>query len=700
MCLRFGLFVVVILARAAAIVVAQTETPRLRVRVAVADGYLTVGELIDDARLLRRLKPAEAKARQSVVADLNASFRMPGRIHCGSYLSEDPCPEDAELGHFNGSWAGYSGKFANWQAVDPVLRQRSLCEIFTPAVHLRLLAGVSAVTGLVWGDEEQLDTPCVNGELKFQVAPPVRPWMACVAPCAGADSNHDYVAFKDTGPHKAGRADFLAALAPLEGRLWRAPEIQERLKGLYAEADGYGDVVIEAPDTSSDIRVVFVTEGSRVSSVSGPGDDRDSLKALYYLLPDRDFRSLGTAREISYPEDGRPLLSAGHLSAAARMSALGFALDTIPDQGGANTFALQVRRLSAPARDDSRTPPLTGAHGALSDSLFIGGGLDYRPGQGVRGGPRIRVLRAGGRLRSLSASGGGGSAGGSGSLDYSTDFVGFGIGNWRRKLSLNLSGETQADARRFILGSNADERRWSAAAGATLELFRDRNGRWLRTFLEARRTTVTLLRAMRPDEKTKLATLDAGALYFIQGVSLRFERRFTLSPRIHAGVPVFAGTTRFAVGSVTSEFVQSFPRRYQAHVYTGAWFADGRTPVVELPSFGGADVVRGFRTDEAIGRRMWSLRGELWIPLPERFGAKGGLLKYLRETVKASPLVDAGGLYRAVSGRPGARVGAGGGLRVKVQKGVFLKLDYALGFYAAPGMPRGRFYFGVNVDPR
>ena len=311
----------------------------------------------------------------------------------------------------------------------------------------------------------------------------------------------------------------------------------------------------------------------------------------------------------------------------------------------------------------------------------------------------MTLARAGGRARSFSVSGGGGAAGGTGNLEYAADFVGFGLAG-RRKVSLNAWGGTQADSRRFFSGSNADERRWEAGAGATVEWFRDRRGQWLRTFLEARRTTVTLMRPVRPDEKTKLGTLDAGAFYLVSGGGLRFERQWTVSPRLHAGIPVFAGTARFGVCSVTSEISQSFPKRYQAQVYAGAWFASARTPLVELPSFGGAEVARGFRADEAIGHRMWSVRGEFWMPLPERFGRKGGVACYLREALKVAPLADAGGLYRAVSGRPGTRVGAGGGLRVRVQSGVYLKLDYAHGFYAAPGRPRGRFYFGVAVDPR
>ena len=133
--------------------------------------------------------------------------------------------------------------------------------------------------------------------------------------------------------------------------------------------------------------------------------------------------------------------------------------------------------------------------------------------------------------------------------------------------------------------------------------------------------------------------------------------------------------------------------------YAGVSLAAERTPVVELPSFGGVDTVRGFRTDDALGTRMWSLRNELWIPLPIRPGS-AGVLEYLRQHFQVAGLVDTGGIYRTVSGNSGERAGVGAGLRVNVARRLWLKLVYAYGLGETQQRPRNRFYFSVDTDPR
>src|ERR1044071_9380232 len=131
-------------------------------------------------------------------------------------------------------------------------------------------------------------------------------------------------------------------------------------------------------------------------------------------------------------------------------------------------------------------------------------------------------------------------------------------------------------------------------------------------------------------------------------------------------------------------FSQKLPRRFRPRIPTR------RAP--RPPSCGGAEVVRGFRRDDALGRKLWSLQNELWVPLP--FDGEG-LKALLRRSVKLAPLFDVGGLYDAVGTRSGVRSGAGLGLRF-IYSPIVFKLDYAYGFgAAATGGSRGKFHFGV-----
>jgi hemolysin activation/secretion protein len=112
----------------------------------------------------------------------------------------------------------------------------------------------------------------------------------------------------------------------------------------------------------------------------------------------------------------------------------------------------------------------------------------------------------------------------------------------------------------------------------------------------------------------------------------------------------------------------------------------GTPPLFELPSLGGADTVRGFRPDDAIGRRLWSLQSEIWKAIPPL------------QPLKLAAFVDLGGAYQTTGSYPGLRAGPGTGLRLDLRLAV-LKLDWAYGFGdAATGGSRGKFYFSVALN--
>jgi hemolysin activation/secretion protein len=105
---------------------------------------------------------------------------------------------------------------------------------------------------------------------------------------------------------------------------------------------------------------------------------------------------------------------------------------------------------------------------------------------------------------------------------------------------------------------------------------------------------------------------------------------------------------------------------------------------------GGGETVRGYRRDEAIGRRFWSLQNEVWLPVPAG-------LDWVRRNLKLAPFFDAGGVYQAAQGGSGVRRGAGGGLRIQAAPGLFLKVDYGYGSDADPGRRRGRVYVSADM---
>jgi hemolysin activation/secretion protein len=128
--------------------------------------------------------------------------------------------------------------------------------------------------------------------------------------------------------------------------------------------------------------------------------------------------------------------------------------------------------------------------------------------------------------------------------------------------------------------------------------------------------------------------------------------------------------------------------------------ATASTPVFEQPSLGGLESVRGFRSDEVIGRKLWSSQNELWVPLLTA-GGRSGVRDFVRRNVRLAAFYDVGALDSqpaAGASENGLRTGAGLGLRIRYQ-GVVIEADWAYGFGSdETGRPgRGRFYFNFRL---
>ncbi len=328
---------------------------------------------------------------------------------------------------------------------------------------------------------------------------------------------------------------------------------------------------------------------------------------------------------------------------------------------------------------------------------YLGGGFDYKPDQGVRPfilyqrqrfGPGNLALQIGGQGEAL------------GSLSYTADFALFGKkllgGRFFRRLTLQLTGSSDFQAKRLFAGVKTDERRTGGFGRADLEVFRDRSGHLLRLSLEARRMTVEL-KGDDTTAKQNLTTLDFGGYYLFQGDELNYPRLLRLEPRLRLGLGL-AGEPSYRTFQVSGNFHQKLPHLLEADV-TGLFEKDSaNTPLFEQASFGGPDINRGFRRDDAIGRILWSLQNELWLPVPGTRSATDGPIFFLRRSVRLAPFIDLSSVNETTSSQSGFRAAPGMGVRVIYNLAV-LKFDWAYGLGdGGTGRGHGRFSFSVTFN--
>jgi hypothetical protein len=244
-----------------------------------------------------------------------------------------------------------------------------------------------------------------------------------------------------------------------------------------------------------------------------------------------------------------------------------------------------------------------------------------------------------------------------------------------------------------------DERRNSGSGRIEFEPFRDRRGSLLRFYAEGRRSTVALSEGDTVNARQNLTTLDLGGLFLFQSVEVEYPRRIRFEPRVRFGLRLGTSGPSYTKLTLTGNIHQNLPHRLAADISGSLGSASRDTPGFELPSFGGSEVVRGFRRDDALGRRLWSLQNELWVPLPRTAtDDEAGLKVFLRDNVRLAPFVDVGGLYSPRTSTAGVRSGFGLGLRV-IYNVIILKVDYAYGVgAAATGGSRGKFYFTIGSN--
>lgn len=533
-----------------------------------------------------------------------------------------------QLLRMDNAWAGYISAFENWSAENP--DRLDLGTIFSSDFLFCDLLRQTPDSGLILNEE---DIDPLDGTISFSILAPF-------------DSNTvriDLPGMIDS-QRNVRTAQVLKRLAHLNGSLWSSAGIRKVLAPLYRNL-GLAPQILVLPRTQT----IQIVEGPRIASIILPADQvpaRDLDQLLWRLLDSRHYRTAlrakkawATTRVVNYHRD------------------LGYANDEQPyaAQNQLQTLQLLIAplgyRLSAHPCADGYVNLLV-EKAAKQKTRHLAGGFGYKPGQG------FSALGAA-QLAALNVSGGGPS-GTLASASYTVNFLGF---------STDLESGVSEERNRVLDGSKVNEQSTGELATVEWQPWRGLDGSTVLLDLVANHAIVF---------KDTLNAIQPGVQFVYNNFTSDLPSRTTVEPRILINA-------RFADCIITASQHRSFDH-WEYDLDGRFENAIGHPPIFELPSFGGAGTVRGFRADDAIGRRLWSTQNELWRPLP-RWPA-----------LKTATFLDLGGAYQTSGSQPGLRAGLGAGLRLDLRTAV-LKFDWAYGFgAAATGGSRGKFYFSIALN--
>ncbi len=269
-----------------------------------------------------------------------------------------------------------------------------------------------------------------------------------------------------------------------------------------------------------------------------------------------------------------------------------------------------------------------------------------------------------------------------------------------RRLALTVNGASDFEVRRLFFNTKTDERRQFSSLRAELELWT--RPKQLTVFVEGGGGTVELFQNDLSISKQRLNSLSFGANAAFKTDEVVPLRSLQLEPTIRLGLGLAANEPSFRIFSLRGVYqnYRDVPARVGIVIAGRFDLASKDTPIFEQPSFGGVESVRGFREDDAIGRRLWSLQNEIRGPLPGLAPDAQGWRKFVRNQVKLAGFLDIGAVYETTGSEPGFRAGPGVGIRLNFQ-GVNMKFDLAYGLGdAATGRGRGRFHFSIDTPLR
>lgn len=525
------------------------------------------------------------------------------------------------------TWPEYVNLYENWSAADS--SRLDLGTLFSSDFLFANVLKQTPDSGLVLGDQG-IDP--VDGAIAFSILPLF-------------DSNMVQIQLPAMLPRRQRTRvpQLRKRLAHLNGSLWSSAAIRNALAPLYANLSLTPEILL-FPTTAT----IQIVEGPRIASILLPADQvpaKDINPLLWLLLDTRRFRRakgrriVDFDRDLGYAAGAEPYLIAYQLQELQLLiSPLGY---TLAAQASARTGASQYVDLTVQRASNVQSKP---------KNRYIGAGFEYKPGQdlsalGNFSWPPLSVSI-------------GGPSGTLASGSYSLERLAFsasvsaGVSEERNRVldGIRLNEEVVSDS--ATLGWNP----WRALDGSTL------------TFQLTPNHSVVLDRTLN--------TIEPRFQFLHTSLTSQYPWRFSLDPRIVID-------RHFADSILTANTHRTFD--HWEYDLSGRFEnAFGGLPLFELPSFGGENTVRGFRADDAIGRRLWAGQNELWLPLPRL------------SPLKLATFFDVGGAYQTVGSAPGLREGLGAGLRLDLRLAV-LKFDWAYGFgSAATGGSRGKVYFHVE----
>jgi hypothetical protein len=353
--------------------------------------------------------------------------------------------------------------------------------------------------------------------------------------------------------------------------------------------------------------------------------------------------------------------------------------------------------------------------------MTYGVGVQYRSGQGLR--PLFSLSTASVQTpwgkTSVEAAAGADNTKPVAALDLHNDYIAF--GKLHHRLSFDFSGKTDGTAKR-LLGSSAetDVRRTGGSGRLEYDPLRDWHGVYVQLFGAGARDSLVFSRTGADIPSVKLWTADAGATVDLVRQARLLPGHFEFTPQAHFGWDLSPGTRPYHIWSLDVLGHQRVWDRELVSLDIAGHFrnASSGVPIYELPSMGGSESLRGFRQDDLLARRLWSVQSELWIPVPYTVSALPGgsgaasVRRFLRQNIRIAIFADAGGAYGFpqsvpsyfLTGTAAATVGAGTrwapGVGIRFIRGNFaLKLDWAYGRgRGQSGAGHGRGYLGVVQD--
>ena len=324
------------------------------------------------------------------------------------------------------------------------------------------------------------------------------------------------------------------------------------------------------------------------------------------------------------------------------------------------------------------------------------GGIEFKPRQGTKFFGGYKCLKAGPGTFGFEAGGFGEMFG---NISYSGKIPFLKIGSYRYDLALSVNGSTDFERNRVFDGIKTNERRTGGAIQAVLQgLFSPASRKKAEIMFEINRQTVALRREEGTIAKQNLTTFETGFRYFYRNDSgLRFTTA-EFKPRVKFGLGVSSNEKKFTVFSFDGHLRRDLNAFFVADLRGRIDLASRNTPIFEQPSFGAENTVRGFRTDDVIGRTLLSLQPEIWLRFRSFIpsSSRNKFIKILRNDLSLAFFYDVGGIYRTSSSFAGKKSGTGLGLRFDFKKQAVFKLDWAYGFGDVMNR-RSRFYFTVEL---